>query len=318
MRSLVTGGAGFIGSHLVDALAEAGDEVLVIDDLSVGRRENLSDALARGVELRVGDITDHGSVDSAFADLHPQRCFHLAAQADVRRALADPALDARVNVLGTINVLEAARHGATPVTFASTGGAIYGEGDKRHPPLDEAVRCEPESPYGMSKLAAEGYLELFARAHRVPGAALRLGNVYGPRQDPSGEAGVIAIFCGRLLGGDRPTVFGDGLQTRDYVYVTDVVAALLAAADRLTSPEDSIPGVLNVGTGTETSVLELVKRLAELSGDAEFEPEHAPARPGEIQRIALDSGAARRALGWAPETDLGAGLALTLESFRRG
>jgi UDP-glucose 4-epimerase len=316
MRSLVTGGAGFIGSHLVDALIEAGDEVLVLDDLSLGRRENLSGALDRGAELNVADITDPRPVASGLADFLPDRIFHLAAQIDVRRAVADPVFDARVNVLGTIHLLEAARRRGTPVVFASTGGAIYGEGSGRALPLDESARCAPEAPYGMSKLGGEGYLDLYARMHGVPGVALRLGNVYGPRQDPHGEAGVVAIFCGKLIGGGRPTVFGDGLQTRDYVYVSDVVAALVAAAEHLAAAGASTARPFNIGTGRETSVLELVERLAGQAERNDFEPVHTPDRPGEVQRIALDSAEAARELGWRAATELDAGLGATLAAFR--
>lgn len=315
MRSLLTGGAGFIGSHLVDLLVEAGDEVLVLDDLSVGRRENLASAPEEGVELRVADVTDPGAIASAFADFAPERCFHLAAQIDVRRALVDPVFDARVNVLGTITLLECARGAGVPTVFASTGGAIYGEGSGRALPLDETARCTPEAPYGMSKLAAEGYLDLYDRARGVKSVALRLGNVYGPRQDPLGEAGVIAIFCGRLAGGERPTVFGDGGQTRDYVYVEDVTRAFVLAAERLAAPGPPLRGPLNVGTGIETSVLELIERLARLSGRSEIEPIQAPHRAGEIKRISLDSGAAARELGWSPRTPLDEGLELTLAAL---
>jgi UDP-glucose 4-epimerase len=314
---VVTGGAGFIGSNLVDALVEAGDDVVVLDDLSVGRRENLSGALENGAELRVVDITDGDAIASGFAELRPDRVFHLAAQASVRDAVSDPGFDARVNVLGTIYLLEAARERAVPLVFASTGGAIYGEGAERRLPLDESARCEPASPYGMSKLAGEGYLELYSRAHRLPCVSLRLGNVYGPRQDPHGEAGVVAIFCGRLEAGERPTVFGDGLQTRDYVYVADVVAAFVAAAERLRGG-DPIEAPLNIGTGRQTSVLDLVDRLGSVAGRAGFEPEFAPPRPGEIERIALDSARAARRLGWTPATDLDSGLERTLDSVRAG
>jgi len=312
MRSLVTGGAGFIGSNLVDALVEAGDEVVVLDDLSTGREENLDGALKRGVELSVTDITGADDVASAFADHRPDRCFHLGAQIDVRRAVTDPAFDARVNVLGTVNVLEAASVRSTPVVFASTGGAIYGEGAGRDLPLDESATCAPEAPYGMSKLAAEGYIDLYARVKGLPGAALRLGNVYGPRQDPLGEAGVIAIFCGKLAEGGRPTVFGDGAQTRDYVYVGDVVRAFMRAASRLTGADSPPFGPFNIGTGVESSVLDIVGRLARISGRHDFDPIEAPARAGEVQRISLDCSLAKRELEWSPEANLDAGLERTL------
>jgi UDP-glucose 4-epimerase len=211
-------------------------------------------------------------------------------------------------------VLEAAGGRATPVAFASTGGAIYGEGAGLELPLDESTRCAPEAAYGASKLAAEGYLDLYGRMLGVRGAALRLGNVYGPRQDPHGEAGVVAIFCGKLAEGEQPTVYGDGAQTRDYVYVADVVRAFVLAGDRLASGA-SLAGPLNVGTGTETSVLELVERLGRLAGRPDLEPIHAPERAGEVSRIALASAAAERELGWQPETGLDAGLEATLDSI---
>jgi UDP-glucose 4-epimerase len=315
MRALVTGGAGFIGSHLADALVDRGDEVLAFDDLSTGRRDNLSAALDRGSELVVDEITDPGVLSATVANFEPGLLFHLAAQVDVRRAMSDPALDAGVNVLGTLHVLEAARARGTPVVFASTGGAIYGEGDGRPLPLDEAAECRPETPYGMSKLAGEGYLDLYRRVHGLPSAALRLANVYGPRQDPHGEAGVVAIFCGKLERGEAPTVFGDGRQTRDYVYVADVVDAMLLAGERLAAGRTPALPPLNVGTGKETSVLELIERLRDLAGRGEFEGRMAPARPGEVQRIALDSSAAARELGWGARTGLDRGLALTVDSL---
>jgi UDP-glucose 4-epimerase len=318
MRSLVTGGAGFIGSHLVDALVEAGDEVSAFDDLSTGRHENLAEAIGAGAELVVGDLTDAGAVGGAFADLEPERVFHLGAQVDVRRAVADPAFDAAVNVIGTINVLEAARARAAPIVLTSTGGAVYGEGAGRDLPLDESAEARSEAPYGMSKLAAEGYVDLYRRVHRVPGLAMRLGNVYGPRQDPHGEAGVVAIFCGALLEDRRPTVFGDGGQTRDYVYVADVVEALLLAAARLGEHGTGLAGPFNVGTGIETSVLDLVSRLGDLAGRWDVEPELAPARTGEVERIALDCSRAAAELGWRAEVGLEDGLERTLAWAREG
>jgi UDP-glucose 4-epimerase len=309
MRALVTGGAGFIGSHLVDALLDRGDEVLVIDDLSTGRRENLAAALETGAELLEGDVADAAAVSSAVDARPPDVAFHLAAQIDIRVSVSDPVFDANVNVAGTINLLEAARRAEVGrVVFASTGGAIYGEGTGRDLPLDEAAECIPDAPYGQSKLAAEGYLALYGRLYDLSTIALRLGNVYGPRQDPLGEAGVVAIFCGALLESRTPRVFGDGEQTRDYVYVGDIVEALLAAADSRAT------GTLNVGTGVETSVLELGRMIGEACGRP-FEPEMAPPRPGEIQRIAIDSGRAARELGWTAETTLADGLERTAESF---
>jgi UDP-glucose 4-epimerase len=310
MRTLVTGGAGFIGSNLVDALLARGDEVTVVDDLSTGRRENLDEALAAGATLVEADIRDREAMEELAGRERPEVVFHLAAQIDVRKSIADPAFDASVNVGGTANVLEAARAGGTQrVVFVSTGGAIYGEGEGKPLPLGEDAAVEPLSAYGQSKFAAEGYLALYERLYGLSGVSLRLGNVYGPRQDPLGEAGVIAIFCGRLRAGERPTVFGDGTQTRDYIYVGDVVAAALAAA------ESAATGPINVGTGVETDVLELARLLGELGGVESFEPELAPPRTGEVQRISIDPARAERELTWQAETDLKTGLRLTLDSI---
>jgi UDP-glucose 4-epimerase len=309
MLALVTGGAGFIGSHLVDALLERGDEVVVLDDLSTGRRENLAAALGAGAQLIEADVTDDTSVAGAIEANPPAAIFHLAAQIDVRVSVSDPFFDARVNIGGTINVLDAARQaGVGRVVFASTGGAIYGEGKDRDLPLDETAVCLPDAPYGQSKHAAEGYLALYERLYGLSTVSLRLGNVYGPRQDPLGEAGVVAIFCGALLDGRTPRVFGDGEQTRDYVYVDDIVAGMLAAAG-----SDAV-GTFNVGTGVETSVLELGRMIGEACGRP-FEPEMAPPRPGEVQRIAIASSNAERAFGWIAETALPDGLSQTAASF---
>jgi UDP-glucose 4-epimerase len=308
MNALVTGGAGFIGSHLVDALVERGDEVVVIDDLSTGRRENLVRAGDRA-ELIEADITDATAISEAFERHQPELVFHLAAQIDVRRSVADPIYDLNVNVGGTLNLLqEALRTGARRFLLASTGGAIYGEGEGRELPLDETAVCRPDAPYGQSKFAAEGYASLYRRLRGLSTTALRLGNVYGPRQDPLGEAGVVAIFCGLLLGDGTPRVFGDGHQTRDYVYVGDIVDAFLAAA------ESDAEGTYNVGTGVETAVLELGALIADIC-ERRFEPEMAPARPGEIQRIAIDSGRATSDLGWEARTPLAEGLKVTTDSF---
>lgn len=310
MRCLVTGGAGFIGSNLVDALLARGDEVTVVDDLSTGRRENLDGALAADAELAELDIRDAPAVAALAGDFAPETIFHLAAQIDVRKSIADPAFDAAVNVGGTANVLEAARAAGTGrFVFVSTGGAIYGEGEGQELPLPESAPIAPMSPYGQSKFAAEGYLALYERLYGLSGVALRLGNVYGPRQDPLGEAGVIAIFCGRLRAGERPTVYGDGTQTRDYIYVGDVVAAALAAAS------SDATGPINVGTGRETDVLELAGLLGELGGVESFEPELAPPRTGEVQRIAVDPSRARDELGWQAGVGLEEGLRLTLASL---
>ena len=309
MDCLVTGGAGFIGSNLVDALLARGDAVTVVDDLSTGRRENLDGARAGGARLVEIDVRDRAALEGLATEVAPEVVFHLAAQIDVRKSVADPAFDASINVGGTANVLEAARvAGTRRLVFVSTGGAIYGEGDGQRLPLPESSPIAPMSPYGQSKHAAEGYLALFERLYGLSGVSLRLGNVYGPRQDPLGEAGVIAIFCGRLQEGARPTIFGDGTQTRDYIYVGDVVAAALAAA------ESEATGPINVGTGIETDVLELAARLGEL-GDGDFEPQFAPPREGEVQRISIDPARAAAELGWKAEMGLAEGLRITLDSI---
>jgi UDP-glucose 4-epimerase len=309
MRSLVTGGAGFIGSHLVDALLARGDEVIVVDDLSTGRRENLDSALAEGAELVTADIRDGAAMSALARERFPERIFHLAAQIDVRRSVADPGFDSGINVNGTINMLEAARAaGSGRFVFISTGGAIYGEGEGKDLPLGEDAPVEPLAPYGLSKFCGEGYVELYRRLYGLSGVSLRLGNVYGPRQDPLGEAGVIAVFCGRLRDGGRPIVFGDGRQSRDYIYVGDVVEGVLAAA------ASDAGGAYNLGTGRETTVLELVELLSGLGGSDGFEPEFAPARPGEVQRIALDSARAAADLGWRAAMELEPGLELTLSA----
>jgi UDP-glucose 4-epimerase len=307
----VTGGAGFIGSHLVDALAARGDDLLVLDDLSSGRRENLAGALAAGVDLVEGDVADAAAVLETVGAFRPQSVFHLAAQIDVRRSMADPGFDARLNVVGTVNALEAAtRAEASKFVFTSTGGAIYGEGADRTDelPFAETARCEPFSVYGQSKLAAEGYVDLYARTRGLPATTVRLGNVYGPRQDPATEAGVVAIFCEAARDGARPTVFGTGRQTRDYVHVADVVAALLAAE------AGEGPGPLNVGTGVETSVLDLVGLVAGAFGRDDFEAQFAPAREGEIERTVLDTAAAAERLGWRAKRTIEAGLEQTVEA----
>jgi len=310
MKTLVTGGAGFIGSNLVDGLLARGDEVTVVDDLSTGRLVNLEGALEAGAELVELDIRDAAGLTALVAERRPEAIFHLAAQIDVRKSLEDPAFDAAVNVGGTANVLEAARGAATErVVFVSTGGAIYGEGEGQQLPLDESTAIAPMSAYGQSKYAAEGYLALYERLYGLSTIALRLGNIYGPRQDPLGEAGVVAIFCGLVSSGGRPTVYGDGTQTRDYIYVGDVVDAALAAADSRAG------GAINIGTGREASVLDLVEILGQLGGAADFEPEFAPPRAGEVQRISLDAALAERELGWSPQTSLEDGLRLTLDAI---
>lgn len=300
-RSLVTGGTGFIGSNLVDALIERGDKLLVVDNISTGKRDNLSGAIANNARLIEADITDPAAISEIVGDFKPDVIFHLAAQIDVRKSVADPVFDSAVNIGGTINLLEAAReHKVGRFVFSSTGGAAYGEADLIPTPETEATN--PEAPYGQAKVAAEGYLGLYRRLYGLSTVALRYGNVYGPRQDPLGEAGVIAIFCGKALQGQRPTVFGDGSQTRDYIYVSDVVEANLAAA------ESDITGAVNIGTGDETSVLDLIQKLApHAKGD--FTPVHEPARLGEMARSALDCSRARTELGWSPRVRLDEGIA---------
>jgi len=296
---VVTGGAGFIGSHVVEALAARGEDVVVLDNLSSGKRSNLPD----GVELVEQDIRD-GLAD-LFTRVKPTVCFHLAAQIDVRVSVSQPDFDADVNVLGTVRVLEAARGQGTKVVFSSTGGAIYGECDA---PAPEDAPRRPIAPYGTSKLAAEEYLSTYNRLYGTSHVSLRYGNVYGPRQDPHGEAGVVAIFFNTLLSGAAPTVFGDGVQTRDYVYVGDVARATVAAAG-------SEGGVFNVGTGRETSVVELLGLCQQIAGKS-FEPEFAPARPGELQRSVLDPSRAVDELGWRSEHSLEEGLRETWEFFK--
>jgi UDP-glucose 4-epimerase len=300
LRAIVTGGAGFIGSHVVEALLARGDEVVVVDDLSNGRRENLPG----GTELVVADIRE--ALDAPFDELRPEACFHLAAQVDVRLSVERPGHDADVNVLGTIQVLEAARRHGTQVVFSSTGGAIYGECDG---PAPEESERRPLAPYGVSKLAGEEYLAAYNRLYGERHVSLRYGNVYGPRQDPHGEAGVVAIFLGQLAAGEPPRIFGDGRQTRDYVYAGDVARATLAAVDRA-------GGVFNVGTGTETSVLELYELCRGIAG-SELGAESAPPRLGELQRSVLDVSLAERELGWRPEVSLENGLRETWESIVR-
>ena len=299
MAVLVTGGAGFIGSHVAEGLAARGENVVVLDDLSSGKRENLPE----GIELVEGDIRE--PLDELFAKAQPSVCFHLAAQIDVRVSVARPDHDAEINVLGTVNLLQTALEHGTKIVFSSTGGAIYGECER--PATEEAPRM-PIAPYGTAKLAAEEYLATYNRLHGTKHVSLRYGNVYGPRQDPHGEAGVVAIFFNKLRDGETPKVFGDGSQTRDYVYVGDVVRATLAAAER-----DG--GVYNVGTGRETSVVELLELCQRIAGTS-LDPELAPARPGELQRSVLDPSRAVDELAWRPERSLEDGLRETWEFFR--
>jgi UDP-glucose 4-epimerase len=310
MRAIVTGGAGFIGSNLVDALLDQGAEVDIIDTLVTGRRSNLeAGALDRGARLHEVDITDAAALNALVGDVAPDVIYHLAAQIDVRKSIEDPAFDASVNVVGTINVLEAARlAGVGRVVNTSTGGAIYGDADTI--PSNETTTPLPMAAYGQSKFCAERYLGWYGRLYGQSNVTLRLGNVFGPRQDPMGEAGVIAIFCGKLRDGTRPTIYGDGTQTRDYVYVGDVVRAQLAAG------QSSVTGEINVGTGRETSVLDIVGVMKDLEPDAAagFDPAFAEARLGEIERSCLDVTRAREELGFEAQTTLRDGMRATLEA----
>jgi UDP-glucose 4-epimerase len=295
---IVTGGAGFIGSHVVEALLTRGEDVHVLDNLSSGCRENLPP----GAVLVEGDIRDAAAVDGLFDRARPEACAHLAAQADVRVSVERPDYDCEVNVLGTVRILEAARRHGARVVFSSTGGAIYGECDR---PAQEDSARRPLAPYGASKLAAEEYLETYRRLHGGNHVSLRFGNVYGPRQDPHGEAGVVAIFLGLLAQGGIPRIFGDGRQTRDYVYVGDVARATLAALRHS-------GGVFNVGTGRETSVLELYDVCRRVAG-VDVEPSFEPPRAGELQRSFLDPALAEQGLGFRAEVGLDDGLRSTWE-----
>ena len=294
MRAVVTGGAGFIGSHLVDALVARGDEVTVVDDLSTGHRGYVNPK----AQLVEHDIREPFLFDAEVV-------FHLAAQADVGTSVERPVFDAEVNVLGTVNVLEAARAAGAAVVFSSTGGAIYGDVDA---PAAEDAPLRPVSPYGMAKLSAEAYTEGWRRVHGLRSVVLRFANVYGPRQSAALEGGVIAIFLERLHSGEEALVFGDGEQTRDYVHVDDVVRALLAAAER-----DG--GVFNVGTGVETTVNRLHELCREVSG-IDAPPRHDPPRLGDARRSVLDVSRAKRELGWRPKIDLARGLRSTWASMR--
>ena len=306
---LVTGGAGFIGSHVADALVAEGCHVHVLDDLSGGYRANVPDAAT----LHEIDVRDADAVAALFAEQRFAAMCHLAAQMDVRKSVADPAFDARVNVLGLLNLMEAGReNGLEKVAFASTGGAIYGEpdpsvnGGESQP---ESHPTRPLSPYGITKLVSEHYLRFYESTHGVPFAALRFGNVYGPRQNPHGEAGVVAIFAQRMLRGEPVRINGDGLQTRDYVYVGDVVRAFVAGLAHDGS------GIYNVGTGVETNVVELFRHIRDATG-ADVPETHGDAMPGEQMRSVLDVSHAREALGWEPAVPVADGLARTVEWFK--
>jgi len=303
-RALVTGGAGFIGSHVVDAYIQAGLDVAIVDSLATGSRANVNPA-ARLYEV---DIRDGEALDRVFATERPDVVSHQAAQASVRGSMEDPPRDAAINVLGSINVLEAARkHGARKVIYAATGGAAVGE--PKYLPVDEDHPVAPLSPYGASKHAVEHYVALYNETFGLDTTVLRYTNIYGPRQDPRGEAGVIAIFAGLMLTGGQPIVNGTGEQERDYVYVGDVARANLLALDRGSSR------MFNIGTGVSTSVNGLFDMLAELTGYGEPR-QHGPALSGEVFRIFVTNDRARDELGWQPTVELHEGLRLTVESIR--
>jgi UDP-glucose 4-epimerase len=303
VRVLVTGGAGFIGSHVVDRLVAAGHAVSVVDDLSTGRRDNVNPrATLHTCDIRTPELP------RVVAAIRPEAVVHLAAQAAVPRSVEEPMFDAEVNVLGTINLLDACRHAGTRrVVYVSTGGAAYGDTDVLPTPEDHPTRAT--SPYGVSKVAAERYLECFAGLASMTELTLRLANVYGPRQRPDGEAGVVAIFARRLLSGQRCTIYGDGEQTRDYVYVADVAEAAELALD------SAARGVVNISTGRETSVNALHRQVAGAVG-VDSAPEYASARPGEVRRSVLANGRARALLGWQPRSPLERGIGATLDWMR--
>ncbi len=312
MKALVTGGAGFIGSNLVDRLLAEGHSVEVVDNLSTGKLANLSEARANrdhDFSFHQIDICDP-SVAEVIERSKPEVVFHLAAQIDVRVSVLDPSLDARVNILGSLNVIEGARRAGTrKLVFASSGGTIYGVVDPEDLPVTEGHSQHPVAPYGVSKKVVTDYLYAFRELHQMEYTSLALANVYGPRQDPHGEAGVVAIFAGRLLSGESCTIFGDGSQTRDYVYVDDVVDAFVRAAERGS-------GLLcNIGTGIETSVTALYEAMAVNAGVA-TKAVLAPAREGELQRSSLDATRAKMHLGWEPFTDVSTGTAEVLDFFR--
>ena len=302
MNILVTGGAGFIGSNIVDALVEKGHKVAVVDDLSTGKKENLNlNAQSFNIDLR-----DKDALDKVFQSGRPKIIYHVAAQIDVRKSAADPAFDASVNIIGSINLFElAVKYNARRIIFSSTGGALYGEPENL--PADEHTEVAPLAPYGVSKYCTEQYLNYFKSMYGIERIILRYANVYGPRQDPLGEAGVIAIFTGRILNVENPIIYGDGNQTRDYVYVEDIVKANLLAMD-------GKQGIYNIGTGIETSVNELVKMFSNVL-NKDIKPVYELPRKGEVQRIALDGTKAKNELGFTPQFSLEEGLKKTIRWY---
>ena len=310
MRAVVTGGAGFIGSTLVDCLVGRGDNVLVIDDLSSGSDENLTAGRASelgSVTLEVLDVA-HENTTKVVASFRPDIVFHLAAQINVTHSVEDPINDARINVIGLLRVLEGARLGDAKKVVFTSSGAIYGEVDESQLPLAEHAQRKPLSPYGVTKLAGATYLDAYGAMHGLGGTTLALANVYGPRQDPHGEAGVIAIFAKRLLADRACAIFGSGEQTRDFVFVGDVASAFLKAGDR------NHGGLFNIGTGVETSVNKLYRSMASLAGK-NYDPDHKVERTGDLRRSALDSTLAAKKLDWFPTTSLDNGLRETLNWF---
>lgn len=305
MRILVTGGAGFIGSHIVDALVDRGHRVTVLDDLSSGQEENLN----RRAKFIKGDVTNQKKLESVFKRVEPEAIFHLAAQINVRASVEHPTIDAECNILGSLRLIDmAAKAGVKKLIFSSTGGAMFG--DDAQYPANEDEPATPLSPYGLAKLTIEKYLDFYHRERGLAYISLRYGNVYGPRQNPHGEAGVIAIFTSLMLDGKAPVINGDGTQTRDYVYVGDVVKANLAALD-----SEIDEGVFHVGTSKETDVNEIFRLVNWQFGKA-FEATNGPAKNGEVKRSALDASKAEALLGWKPEVDTSEGITATVTWFK--
>ncbi|MGQ9705502.1 MAG: NAD-dependent epimerase/dehydratase family protein [bacterium] len=305
MRSIVSGGAGFIGSHLVDRLVENGDYVLVIDNLSTGKEIFIN----RRASFIKGDIIDRNLVNEIFSDFKPDYLFHLAAQIDVRHSFEDPLFDADVNITGSLNLIEMGRkYNIKRIIFASSGGTVYGEPKIR--PISENETTEPVSPYGLSKLIVEKYLNLYKRIHNIDYVSLRLGNVYGPRQNPKGECGVFSIFTMKMLKGERPTIYGDGTATRDYVYISDVIDAFIIA-----SRNESPVGEYNIGTGIELSTRDVFNTIAKMTGYRD-EPYYTDPKPCEVYQISLDITKAKKLLNWQPKIGLEEGVKILIDYIR--